>query len=421
MALRADGTVIAWGDNTYGQTTVPASATNVVAIAAGGSHSLALLLDGTVIAWGSNTSGQRTLPASATNVVAIAAGDSYSLALRADGTLVGWGSLPPIPATATNVVAIAAGGKHALALRADGALIAWGANYYGQTDVPASATNVVGIAAGGDHSLALLADGTVVGWGANYFGQTSVPPSAMNVSAISAGAAHSLALAGPGAQRPAFQPFGRSVTIGQPTVLSVGTLSGATASYQWQLNGMDLPGATTATLPIGFVTWTNAGVYRLVMSNAMGSTMGPPVILTVVRTPLRFDSPPQEIQMSNDGAHLFLSGASGVGPVVLLASSDLLAWEPILTNPPVIGAVQFVDAGVREPGREVLSRLRRRGGRATAGGDRDACFTIREPGLPAAVNRSDGQWASGDLRFLEPGRLGGHIHQPPDDWTSPVL
>jgi alpha-tubulin suppressor-like RCC1 family protein len=352
LALRLDGTVVAWGDNTYGQTTVPASAQNVVAIAAGGFHSLALLLDGTVLAWGSNSGGQRTVPASATNVLAIAAGDDYSLALQADGTLVLWGNLLPPPATATNVVAIAAGAKHALALRADGTLIAWGANYYGQTAVPSPATNVIGIAAGGDHSLALLADGTVACWGANYYGQASVPPSATNILAISAGGAHSLALVGNGTQRPVLQPLGRAATIGQPTVLSAGSPGGALANYQWQLNGMDLPGATTAALTIGFVTWTNAGLYRVIMSNALGYVVGPPIILTVLRTPLQFDTSLGWLQMTNGGFHLRLLGASGVGPVVIYASSNFLAWQPIFTNPAVIGPLEFTDAGISsEPGR----------------------------------------------------------------------
>jgi hypothetical protein len=127
-------------------------------------------------------------------------------------------------------------------------------------------------------------------------------------------------------------------------VLSAGSLAGATAAYQWQLNGVDLPGATTATLPIGFINWTNAGIYRVVMSNALGSVVGPPIILTVLRTPLQFDNYPKGMQMTNGEAHLRLLGASGVGPVVLLASSNLLAWAPILTNPPVIGPVQFIDA-----------------------------------------------------------------------------
>jgi hypothetical protein len=214
--------------------------------------------------------------------------------------------------------------------------------------VPTNINNVVGLTAGGDHSLALLADGTVVSWGADYFGQASVPPSATNVLALSAGGAHSLALAGNGTQRPAFQPFARTITIGQPAVLSAGSLGGALASYQWQFNGVALPGANSPALAIGFVTWTNAGIYSVTISNASGCVMGPPTVLTVLRTPLRFDGDPL---LTNGLAQVHLSGASGVGPVVLLASSDLLSWEPVLTNPPVIGPVEFVDPGIAGPGR----------------------------------------------------------------------
>ena len=95
----------AWGDNYYGQTNVPAGLTNVVAIAGGQEHSLALRADGTVAAWGWNSYGQTTIPAGLTNVVAIAAGYNHSLALRADG-----------------------------------AVVAWGRNYYGQTNIPAGLT-----------------------------------------------------------------------------------------------------------------------------------------------------------------------------------------------------------------------------------------------------------------------------------------
>ncbi len=79
-----------------------------VSLAAGGSHSLALCSDGTVAAWGYNSYGQlgnnsttnSSVPVSVTSsgvlagrtVVAIAAGDAHSLALCSDGTVAAWGN-----------------------------------------------------------------------------------------------------------------------------------------------------------------------------------------------------------------------------------------------------------------------------------------------------------------------------------------
>ncbi len=57
---------------------------NVIAIAAGVNHSLALKNDGTVVGWGDNYYGQTSVSAGASNVVAIAAGAYQSLAIRTD-------------------------------------------------------------------------------------------------------------------------------------------------------------------------------------------------------------------------------------------------------------------------------------------------------------------------------------------------
>ena len=56
--------ILAWGDDSAGQLDVPIGTTDVVAIAAGGDHSLALRSDGTVVAWGDNSSGQNNVPQS---------------------------------------------------------------------------------------------------------------------------------------------------------------------------------------------------------------------------------------------------------------------------------------------------------------------------------------------------------------------
>ena len=51
-------TVMGWGYNDYGQTTIPAGLSGVIALAAGPLNSFALKSDGTVIGWGNNYYGQ---------------------------------------------------------------------------------------------------------------------------------------------------------------------------------------------------------------------------------------------------------------------------------------------------------------------------------------------------------------------------
>ena len=243
LAVLSNGTVMAWGDNGYGQlgdgTTTrrdtPVAVSGVsgaVAVAAGVVHSLALLSNGTVMAWGTNGNGelgdgtttQRDTPvpvSGLSGVSAIAAASDHSLALLANGTVMAWGgttsSLTPVVVSGlSGVTAIAAGSGHSLALLSNGTVMAWGANSSGQlgdgtttlrdTPVPVSGlSGVTAIAAGRYHSLALLSNGTVMAWGDNTHGQlgdgtttqrdTPVAVSGLTgVTAIAAGIEHSVAL-----------------------------------------------------------------------------------------------------------------------------------------------------------------------------------------------------------------------------------
>ncbi|HXT11629.1 MAG TPA: immunoglobulin domain-containing protein [Candidatus Angelobacter sp.] len=199
VALHENGTLIAWGYDGDGQTNVPTSALRFVSVAAGAGHNLAITENGGVIAWGRNDYGQINVPSAATNnVLAVAAGDSHSLALLSSGTVVGWGDNSfgqiNVPQGLSGVRAIAAGRNDSLALRTNGTVVAWGYNTYGQASPPSNLSNVVAIAAGYLHSAALLANGTVVEWGDNSFGQTNVPANLTNVIAIAAGDFHTYAL-----------------------------------------------------------------------------------------------------------------------------------------------------------------------------------------------------------------------------------
>ena len=102
------GTVVAWGYNSEGQATVPVAAqSGVIAVAAGGAHTMALKADGSVIVWGSDRSELTTVPVRAQGgVVAIAAGDRHNVVLTTSGGVMAWGHnafqqihAPPWPPT----------------------------------------------------------------------------------------------------------------------------------------------------------------------------------------------------------------------------------------------------------------------------------------------------------------------------------
>ncbi len=230
LGLRADGTLWAWGSNDNGQLGVATNSGTTVAnatpaqvpgtytqIAAGSDHSLALRADGTLWAWGWNKYGQLgtttnngTDNANATptqvpgtGYTRLAAGGAHSLALRANGSLWAWGSnqygqlgtatnsgtavANPTPTqVAGTYIEVAAGGAHSLAVQADGSLWAWGGNQYGQLGIPVAGgttanptlTQVAGtytrVAAGDSHSLALRVDGSLWAWGSNQYGQLGI-------------------------------------------------------------------------------------------------------------------------------------------------------------------------------------------------------------------------------------------------------
>jgi M6 family metalloprotease-like protein len=219
LALKSNGTVWAWGNNSDGQLgdetttnrTIPVQASNLNAITVidgGASHSIALRYDGTVWTWGANWDGQlgdgtntrKTTPVQISglgDIISIACGMYHSIALKSDGTVWAFGrndygqlgdgtnvyrNKPVQVSSLSDVIAITGGDYHCLALKSDGIVWAWGNNESGQlgdgtttnrnTPVQVSSfSNVAAIARGWVHSLALKSDGTAWAWGANGSGQ----------------------------------------------------------------------------------------------------------------------------------------------------------------------------------------------------------------------------------------------------------
>ncbi|ETR70996.1 MAG: hypothetical protein OMM_02820 [Candidatus Magnetoglobus multicellularis str. Araruama] len=204
-------------------------------------HTVALKSNGMVWTWGNNTDGQLGDGTTEDSVIAIRnlnlnhikavdAGHYFSLALTANGIVYTWGEndygqlgngsivngVNPVQVTGlTNIIMVSGGGNHAIALKNDGTVWAWGSNRYGQlgdgTNINSSTPirvsgldSVISIVAGGDFSMALKSDGTVWTWGLNDFGQLGINNttnqnlpqqlSLANVKEIAAGEYHALAL-----------------------------------------------------------------------------------------------------------------------------------------------------------------------------------------------------------------------------------
>jgi Regulator of chromosome condensation (RCC1) repeat len=194
VGLQSDGTVVAWGNNYFGDLDVPQGLNRVVALSSGRAHHLALRDDGSVVAWGSNNYGQGTVPTNVSQMTAIASSDYYNLVLKSDGTVQAWGSAPEVPASLTNVVAISASNNESLALKSDGTVTAWGYVPTHAQEVIQNLTHVVAISSGYPESYAIKDDGTIVSWGVDKRYNLRPPSGCESIIDFCSGGSNFLAL-----------------------------------------------------------------------------------------------------------------------------------------------------------------------------------------------------------------------------------
>lgn len=195
LALKSDGSIVAWGIDENGQLNVPAGI-GYKAIDADWGWSVALKSDGSIVAWGINDHNQLGVP-SGTGYKAVAAGSHQGVAIKSDGSLAAWGEseMCSVP-SGNNYIAVSSGDSLSIALKSDGTIVAWG--WTGVENEVPSGNDFIRISAGAYHGLAIKSDKSVVAWGYNGYGQCNVP-SGNNFVAISGGAYDSIALTSSGA------------------------------------------------------------------------------------------------------------------------------------------------------------------------------------------------------------------------------
>lgn len=139
-----------------------------------------------------------------------------------------------------------------------------------------------------------------------------------------------------------------TVAEGAPWELRVEAAGTAPLSYQWQFQGADLAGETSAVLARAAGSTNDTGAYQVVVRNSAGSVTTVPVSVTV--TPkAALTAPVLSVVLTAPGLLSVSFDAVAGGVYTIERSFDLVAWEAVsVLGPSLSPGVQTVEVQTPE-------------------------------------------------------------------------
>jgi hypothetical protein len=140
------------------------------------------------------------------------------------------------------------------------------------------------------------------------------------------------------------QPAGQSAAIGGSATFTVVATGTDPLSYQWQKSGVDLAGATSATLSLSHVQASDGASYHVVVSNGAGSVTSAEATLTVLAPPTIVTQPASQA-VDVGGYAAFGVSATSTLPVTYQWLKDGTPIPGATSATYALGAVTAADTG----------------------------------------------------------------------------
>ena len=112
------------------------------------------------------------------------------------------------------------------------------------------------------------------------------------------------------------QPTNQTVMVGGTAGFSVTAIGIPPLSYQWNFNGTNIAGATSATLTLTNVLLSQSGNYAVLVTNFGGSILSSNATLTVLAVPPAITQQPTNQTAFVGGNAIFSAAASGTAPLI---------------------------------------------------------------------------------------------------------